>query len=131
LPTSAAYAMSGISVFADTNLIIYLLDGNEQVAQLLQDRTVCVSFVTELELLSKPDLSPLETTRIQTFLNSCVVLDFFPSLKESIIQLRKTYRLKLPDAIVAATALSVGLPLLSADKVFARIVELDFVLIEV
>lgn len=123
--------MSGISVFADTNLIIYLLDGNEQVAQLLQDRTVCLSFVTELELLSKSDLSEAETERIQTFLASCVILDFFPSLKETIIQLRKTHRLKLPDAIVAATALSVGLPLLSADKIFTRIPELDFVLIEV
>lgn len=40
---------------------------------------------------------------------------------DEAIRLRKTYRLKIPDAIVAATALTQQLPLLTADTDFERI----------
>ena len=121
--------MSG-SIFIDTNIAIYLLNGNEQIADLLDGKTVCVSFVTELELLSKPNLSSEENSHIRAFLGQCVVMDFFPSLKETIVEFRQTYRLKLPDAIVAATAFSLGLPLVTADRDFSRIKPLELILIE-
>lgn len=38
--------------------------------------------------------------------------------------------MKLPDSIIAATSLVYGLPLISADKGFSKIEELDFILIE-
>lgn len=40
---------------------------------------------------------------------------------EEAIRLRKTYRLKIPDAIVAATALTQQVPLLTADHDFERV----------
>lgn len=42
-------------------------------------------------------------------------------IMEEAIRLRKTYRLKIPDAIVAATALPEQIPLLTADGDFERI----------
>lgn len=42
-------------------------------------------------------------------------------IMDEAIRLRKTYRLKIPDAIVAATALTQQLPLLTADTDFERI----------
>ena len=119
------------NIFIDTNIAIYLLGGNEQIAELLDQQTVCLSFVTELELLSKPDIKVEEEIRIKSLLSQCVILDFFPSLKEIVIDFRKKYRLKLPDALVAATAFSLGLPLISADKGFERVVESAFVRIEI
>ncbi len=95
--------MSG-SIFIDTNIAIYLLSGNESIADLLDGQTVCLSFVTELKLLSKPGITSDEEGQIQSFLGQCIVLDFLPSVKETIIAFRRLYRLKLPDAIVAATA---------------------------
>lgn len=92
------------NIFIDTNIAIYLLGGNEQIADLLDQQTVCISFVTELELLSKPDITIEDEIRIKALLAQCVILDFFPSLKEIVIDFRKKYHLKLPDAIVAATA---------------------------
>jgi predicted nucleic acid-binding protein len=44
--------------------------------------------------------------------------------------LRKNYTLRLPDAIVAASALSFEVPLVTADKVFSKVKELDLILIE-
>jgi predicted nucleic acid-binding protein len=49
-------------------------------------------------------------------------------IKGITINLRKRYSLKLPDAIVAATAIFLGILLSSADKHFGKIDELYFVL---
>ena len=118
------------NIFVDTNSAIYLLDGNEQVANLLDGQTVYLSFVTELELLSKPDILPAEEAQIRDFLAQCVVIDFLPFVKETAINFRRRYRMKLPDAIVAATAYTVGMPLLTADKGFNRVDELTLIAVE-
>jgi predicted nucleic acid-binding protein len=45
--------MNGISVVSDTNPLIYLLDGNRDVAEYLDGKHVWVSVITELELFAK------------------------------------------------------------------------------
>ena len=49
---------------------------------------------------------------------------------EQTIQLKKKYSIKLPDAIIAASCLVYDIPLVTADKGFSKIKELDLVLIE-
>ena len=51
-------------------------------------------------------------------------------MKEQTILLRKKYGIKLPDAIIAATAIKNRVPLLTADKGFRQIAELDLILLE-
>jgi len=51
-------------------------------------------------------------------------------ISELTIKLRRRYSLKLPDAIIAATALSLEIPLLTADKDFAKIKEIDCFILE-
>ncbi len=50
------------------------------------------------------------------------------AIKQKAIQLRQVHRLKLPDGIVAATALYLDCPLMSADKGFSKIKEVNQVL---
>lgn len=121
--------MSG-NIFVDTNTAIYLLNGNEQVANLLDEQAVYLSFVTELELLSKPAILPAEEKQIRGFIAQCVVIDFLPFMKETVIDLRRRYRIKLPDAIVTATAYILGIPLVTADRGFNRVDELTLITIE-
>ncbi len=45
--------------------------------------------------------------------------------------LKRKYNIKLPDAIIASTCLTYKLPLVTADKGFSRILELDLFLIEI
>jgi hypothetical protein len=45
--------MSGISILSDTNPLIYLLDGNTEVADFLDGKQVWISVITELELFGK------------------------------------------------------------------------------
>ena len=47
------------------------------------------------------------------------------------IDLRGKYNLKIPDAIIAASALYLNLPLISADKVFEKVSELQFIKYEI
>lgn len=53
----------------DTNVLIYLLDGKRAVANLIKDKLWYISFINEIELLSKPDLSAAQTKATQALLN--------------------------------------------------------------
>ncbi len=42
-------------------------------------------------------------------------------MQDVAVDLRLRYKLKLPDAIIAATAAHLGIPLITADKSFAKL----------
>lgn len=48
-------------------------------------------------------------------------------IKHIAIQIKQKHIIKVPDALIAATAIHHRLPLLSGDKDFAKIKELDFI----
>lgn len=52
-------------------------------------------------------------------------------IKTRAIQIKKIYNLKLPDAIVAATSLIMNQPILTADKDFKKVKDLNLVFYEV
>lgn len=51
-------------------------------------------------------------------------------LKNKIVELRNTYRLKLPDAIIAATAIVNNIVLVTADGDFKKVKGLQLMTIE-
>ena len=108
--------MSGTSYLLDTNIILYLLAGDRTLADLLFRSTLCVSEITEIELLSYPDIPQKEKKTIEQFLSMASIIELNEPIKAHTISLRRKYRLKLPDAMIAATAQHMNLPLLSADK---------------
>ena len=94
----------------DTNAIIYYLDEDPAVVPviepiLVQDIAIFVSVVTELELLSHPGLTEEDMAEIAQVLMSMVVFPLESRLAQLASALRRQYRLKTPDSIVAATAL--------------------------
>jgi predicted nucleic acid-binding protein len=93
----------------------------EVITDFLQNKIVFVSFISEMELLSKPGLSNDHVKILQAMLNSCVLIDFNNEIKSEAIKLRRHQRLKIPDAIVASTAMYMKLPLLTADKDFKKV----------
>ena len=120
--------MSGVDFCADTNFAIYHLSGRACVEP-YTTASLAVSVVTELELLSKPGTPTAEVAAAELFLETCEIIELSAAIKAAVLALRRQYRLKLPDAIVAATALWLGVPLLTADNGFARLTELDVVLL--
>ncbi len=57
----------------------------------------------------------------------CSIIDINSEIKKSVIKLRKSYKIKLPDAIIAATALSLNIPFMSADKQLKKLSELNII----
>jgi predicted nucleic acid-binding protein len=74
------------------------------------------SFITELELLSGKDFYPDELESIKGFLSKQTIYGYVLSIKDIVINVRKEKRLKLPDAIIVATAIFLDIPLISSDK---------------
>jgi hypothetical protein len=119
-----------MNILIDTNIALYLLGGDSRIAEVLEGQVVHVSFVTELELLGYPGISNEEEKLIHDFLDDCVVIDVNNQIKDGTVQFRRKYGLKLPDGIIAATAYYLGIPLLSADKDFLVVKEINFIAYE-
>ncbi|TNE70877.1 PIN domain-containing protein [bacterium] len=118
-----------IDFIADTNFLIYVHEGNEFIYDFL-DYSFGISFITEIELLGHAKLSKFEEKKLKELIGSCMYVDWSQMLKEETIRLRKSYSLKHPDAIIAATAIHLKTPLITADKGFAKVDELDLVLLD-
>ena len=122
--------MSGINYLADTNCFIYLLDENPLLLPFVENRWA-YSFVTEMEILSKKGITLKQDVIIRQMLASCVKVEHNQMITELTIQLRRKYSLKLPDAIIAGSAQYLEIPILTADRAFARIKEIDCLILEV
>ncbi len=112
--------MNGIDFLIDTNVAIYVLEGHNIVKGIMQC-SAAVSVITEMELLGKKGLLSQEEIRIRDLLEDCEVLAFTDSIKTMTIALKQRYAMKLPDAIIAATAKHRGLLLITADKGFKKL----------
>ena len=119
--------MSGNSLLIDTNIALYLLNGDNTIAELLDGKDVYLSFISELELLGFQDLRDEDLPLIEEFLNSCIIVDLNQAIKKITIELKRAQKIKLPDAIIAATSKYMNLPLISADQGFEKITELQFI----
>ena len=115
--------MNGIDYLADTNAILYYLSGHECMKVYKDSRFAC-SIISEMELLSYQHLSEAEEESIRGFLESCELLSVSKPVREKTIEIRKKYAIKLPDAIIASSAIVNDLVLLTADKGFERVKEL-------
>ena len=89
-----------------------------------------MSFVSEIEILGFHGITKSDETKLKLLLNDCFQIEWNTKIKEQTIQLKKKYSIKLPDAIIAASCLVYDIPLVTADKGFSKIKELDLVLIE-
>ena len=110
-------------IVLDTNVALFYLSG--RLVNPLPNATYFVSVVTEIELLSYPNLTPVVEVEIRDFLAQIIVVDINYHIKELGIALRKNYKLKLPDAVVAATAQHENADLLTNDSKLMNLAEIN------
>jgi len=120
--------MNGIDFFVDTNVLIYVMEGHPAVSGMMHC-SVAVSVISEMELLGKKNIAPHEIKSIRNLLKDCEIIDLDNTIKEIAISLRQQQSIKIPDAIIAATAKSFNLPLITADKDFKKIEGIDIILL--
>lgn len=104
----------------DTNVIIQYLNGLPVITEFLLSRanaSLVVSDITRLELLSFPHLTELEKDAIDKFLDNVAIDPVTETIGYIAIAFRKANHTKLPDAIIAATAINAHAILVTSDKV--------------
>ena len=117
------YGMNGIKILADTNAIIYHLAGNDKLEAVLNNNLVYISAITYTELLSK-QLASNEEIVLKDYLNALHIIHTNDIICEIAADLRKSYKIKLPDAIIAATCFFLNLPSVTFDEIFFKIDDL-------
>jgi len=122
--------MNGNKVFVDTNIILYLLGGDKTIAELLNGKQIYISFITQLELLGYSKSTKKDLKIIQELIDQCVIIDINDEIKDMVIDLKRKYRLKLPDGIIIATAIYLDLPLITADQEFKKAEQLNLIFYE-
>ena len=121
--------MIGNDFLADTNSLIYILEGKSFMLPFLLG-IKSISIISEIELRAYPQLEQNEEVAIKSLLDDLNIISLSYHIKELAIELQKKYPLKTPDSVIAATAIHHNLTLLTADKHFQKIKELDLILIE-
>jgi predicted nucleic acid-binding protein len=122
--------MNGKKILVDTNVFINLAEGKEGIETHLQGNEIFVSVITEIELLGFYQISSSEEEYFELLLADCALLEISQAIKKQAINLKKAHKIKLPDAIIAATAQFLRIELITFDKGFAKIPDLDLVLLE-
>lgn len=111
----------------DTNAIVALLNGHRDMAQQLSKAEwVGISIISQLEFLVFPKLPEVDQAYFNQFLQRVEVIGLDTrqqALITTIIHLRRKRRLKLPDAIIAGTAIQYNATLITADKQLHKIDE--------
>lgn len=91
----------------DTNILIDYLNGFVQAeAELNRYRTRLISRITWMEVLAGVETAHEEETR--RFLRIFRIEEITPAIATTAVALRREHRLRLPDAIILATARESG-----------------------
>ena len=96
----------------DTNVLIYLSKFISKPEQILNDETA-ISIVTKIEVLGFQFKNADEHQLLLDICNEIKIIPLTDAIAEETINLRQNYRIKLPDAVIYATALIENVPLLT------------------
>ena len=99
-------------ILCDTNIIIEILKGNKRTINIIESiglENIAISCVTVMELYFGA-LNKRELNKIKKHLQALNIVHFDTDISESAIKLierfSKSHGLQIPDAIIAATAMT-------------------------
>lgn len=120
--------MNGFNFVADTNFLIAVHEGKPVVEPFL-DSAIVVSVISEIELLGWHKISTEDIALLRSLLDDCIMFELNADIRKIAIEIRQQVRVKTPDAIVAATARYLQIPLVTSDKEFKNIPGIELLLI--
>ena len=105
----------GKRYLVDSNTVIDFCNGKlpNEGKNLLTSISPEISIVTNVEIFATLGISDRESLLLKKFVSIAFVHAFTTDLLQNTIDIRQNYKIKLPDAIIAATALTYGLILIS------------------
>jgi predicted nucleic acid-binding protein len=113
----------GERIILDSNSVLNFLKQFKDAANIQERFPLCdlfVSEITEIELLSFPEITDDEINNINRFLADVTIVPLIPEIKEKTIEFRRATNCKLPDSIIAASAIVLDATLVTFDKKLLR-----------
>jgi predicted nucleic acid-binding protein len=124
----------GVSYLWDTNTAIYYLQqqfsekGEQFMDDILLQSRPAISAITEIELLCWKSASANDLLVLKSFVADSLVFELDQEIKDKTVEIRKASNIKLPDAIITATAVANNLVLLSRNsKDFLKVSEVQLI----
>ncbi|WP_375418480.1 type II toxin-antitoxin system VapC family toxin [uncultured Hymenobacter sp.] len=108
----------------DSNTLIYASQPEARFADCrhwIEQDGVAISAISRVEVLGFHGLTQADAEFLATALRFIPQLPVSDAVLDQAVKIRQQFRLKTPDAIVAATALEHGLNLVTADQGFRRV----------
>jgi predicted nucleic acid-binding protein len=113
------------NVILDSNIIIYLSKGIIDIADLMRSEEVkiWISIISYMEVLSFNFLSSEEEKFVRDLLQEFFIIEINREIVEKTIQIRRKYKIRLPDAIICASASVTNAILITADTQLGKVRE--------
>jgi len=117
----------------DNNVVINYLDASLPITGMqflnkIIDEEPIISIITKIETLGFNFKSWEEKNTMEFFIDNSHIININDYIVKTTITIRQNYRVKLPDAIIAATAIVYSLTLISRNsKDFKDIKGLNFI----
>lgn len=122
--------MTAEPLLVDTNILIHHWNGNPRTIRLLDGALIHISFVTEIEILGYHGYTAHERAKVIADMGFIRIIDMDAGIKAAAIDLCARHRMKLADALIAATAIRSGIPMVTEDKHFKKLkAELDLIML--
>jgi predicted nucleic acid-binding protein len=123
----------GRKILIDTNIAIGYIGSRLSTKTMnrldtIFDAEFHISVINKIELLGYPNLDKNEENKFNLLINHSILHPIDNKIIEETISIRKGHKIKLPDAIIAATCLVNGLDILTLNvKDFENIVGLKVI----
>lgn len=122
--------MNEINYFlVDTNFLINITENNSSVFPFLNNN-LCISVISKIELLGVFSINKTQKNNAQELIDECFIIETNSEIYEYTILLKQKYKIKLADAIIAATAVVYEIPFITFDADFKPIKELELIFLE-
>ena len=107
-----------VSYLFDTNILIYYFNGDlspevKEIVTALMKQDFSLSIISKMEFLGFNQFTLEDKQQANIFLSFSKILALEEVVVEQVIQIKQTKKIKLPDAIIAATALHYDMELVT------------------
>ena len=116
----------------DSNIIsgyfsaVYSSEGMKLIANVIDDIPK-ISVITKIEALSWISADKKKEDIVRAFVAASTIIQLSNEIAEESIKLRRSRKIKTPDAIIAASAIFHNYTLISSDEIFQRIPNLKLI----
>ncbi len=115
------------SVICDTNILAYFFEGKKKAADIIESNYIIISSVTFIEILSNKSIPASKRELVEEFLASFQIIETNPLINKLAVQFRLLYNLDTIDAVIAATAKYCDIKLITADKAFYKVKNINII----